>query len=83
MVLRDIRDVLEVPSRAQQRVSAEVSPTVAFSLPIYQRLITTWKELAAIITPLSHYIQLGILKLEEYFFRSRRSRVFMLAIGKS
>lgn len=80
-MLSHIYEILDVPRRAQQVVSHENTPTVSIALPAYALLLDAWKELRRELPELSHYINLGILKIEEYVFKSRRSRIYAIAMG--
>ena len=64
-MLSHIYEILDVPRRAQQVVSHENTPTVSIALPAYALLLDAWKELRRELPELSHYINLGIMKIEE------------------
>lgn len=80
-VLSHIYEILDVPRRAQQVVSHENTPTVSIALPAYTLLVDAWKTLRIERWELRHYINLGISKIEEYVFKSRKSRIFALAMS--
>ena|ERR1700722_1949678 len=82
-VLHHIHHILEIPSVAQELLSAEKTPTLSIALPAYEMLLVAWTNLKAAIPELSHYIQVGIAKILEYVSKGRRSRVYALAMSKS
>ncbi|KAI0729761.1 hypothetical protein BC629DRAFT_1261519, partial [Irpex lacteus] len=79
-VLEDIHDVLEKSSDVQQALSGEQTPTVAFTFPTYEALVTSLTELSLDIPIIQHYIKLNILKVKQYSLKCRRSRIFALAM---
>ncbi|OSD06551.1 hypothetical protein PYCCODRAFT_1442690 [Trametes coccinea BRFM310] len=79
-VLTDIYRIFEVPHQVQQLVSAEKTPTLSYVLPAYELLVDAWKSLRQALPPLKHYLDLGIAKIEEYINKSRKSRVYALAM---
>ncbi|EJF60363.1 hypothetical protein DICSQDRAFT_63070, partial [Dichomitus squalens LYAD-421 SS1] len=79
-VLANIYQVLEVAHQAQQLVSAEKTPTLALVLPAYELLVDSWKQLCVQLSTLTHYITLGIEKMEEYMMKSRMSRIYSLSM---
>ena len=81
-MLRDIHQVLEVPHRAQELLSAERTPTLSMAIPAYEILIKKWKSLRATIPELSGYIDAGLEKLNEYVELSRNNQIFALAMGR-
>jgi hypothetical protein len=82
-VLHDICAVLSVSHAAQEVLSAEKTPTLSMTLPAYEMLIRNWLHLQAEIPILSHYIGVGIAKLQEYATLGRKSRIYALAMSKS
>lgn len=81
-VLSHIYEILNVPRRAQQVVSHENTPTVSIAMPAYALLVDAWKALRLDLKELQHYIDLGISKIEEYVFKSRKSWIYALAMSK-
>ncbi|KDQ54070.1 hypothetical protein JAAARDRAFT_135955, partial [Jaapia argillacea MUCL 33604] len=79
-VLQDIHQVLEVPHTTQELLSGDHSPTASRALPVYERLIVTWRRFQELIPELAHYIGVGIAKLEEYVVKGRRSQIYALAM---
>lgn len=53
------------------------------ALPVYEMLLETWKLQQANVPELAHYINVGIEKLQEYVHKSRKSRVYALAMSMS
>ena len=80
-VLKDIHQILEVPHAAQQLLSSSRTPSLSVALPAFEVLIECWKKTRAIIPELTQYINVGILKIEEYVLKSRKSRIFALAMS--
>ena len=80
-VIKDIHQILEVPHAAQQLQSSSWTPSQSVALPTFEVLIECWKKTRAIIPELAHYINVGILKIEEYVVKSRKSRIFALAMS--
>ncbi|KAF5383852.1 hypothetical protein D9615_003798 [Tricholomella constricta] len=79
-ILRDIHQVLELPHAAQELLSAERTPTLSLSLPLYEILIEQWKLLQATIPELAPYIEIGIQKLEDYVGQARKTRIYAHAM---
>lgn len=52
------------------------------ALPIYESLLVAWEAMKTRIPELSHYISVGLAKLEEYIHKSRSTRVYALAMSK-
>lgn len=82
-VLHHIHQMLEIPHRCQELLSAEKTPTLSLVLPTYEMLVVLWGQLSHAIPELSHYIRLGIGKIMEYMSKGRRSRIYALAMRKS
>jgi hypothetical protein len=80
-VLHHIHQILEVPHKCQELLSAEKTPTLSLVLPSYEALVLMWKKLAKEIPELSHYIGLGVAKIMEYVSKGRRSRIYALAMS--
>ncbi|KAH7918269.1 hypothetical protein BV22DRAFT_1024860, partial [Leucogyrophana mollusca] len=79
-VLRDIHQVLEIPRFAQELLSAERTPTLSMALPSYELLMKQWKCLRTTIPELSHYIDIGLDKIDEYTREARKTRIYALAM---
>ncbi|KAF8993043.1 ribonuclease H-like domain-containing protein, partial [Cyathus striatus] len=79
-VLQDIDQVLEVPHKVQELLSAEKTPTLSFALPLYEVLLEKWRILQNTIPELSHYIGVGISKIEEYISLARSTRIYVHAM---
>ena len=80
-VLQDIQQILEVPHTAQELLSLERTPTLPMTLPVYEQLTLKWKELRTTIWELSHYITVGLNKLEKYREEGRKTRIYALAMS--
>lgn len=81
-VLHHIHQILEIPHRCQELLSAEKTPTLALAIPTYERLVMLWNGLINVIPELSHYVKLGVAKIMEYVSKGRRSRIYALAMSK-
>ncbi|KAF9463606.1 ribonuclease H-like domain-containing protein, partial [Collybia nuda] len=79
-ILRDIHQVLELPHMAQELLSAERTPTLSLSLPLYEILIEQWQLLRPAIPELALYIDIGIQKLEDYVGEARKTRIYAHAM---
>jgi len=67
--------------RAQELLSAECTPTLSLSIPVYELLIEHWKTLCGTIPELDHFINVGIAKLEEYIHQAWKTRIYVHAMG--
>ncbi|KAL1741277.1 hypothetical protein HDZ31DRAFT_14088, partial [Schizophyllum fasciatum] len=84
--LLDVRKFLQFLNSVQEIVSGQQTPTLSVVLPLYEKLIT---GLHFLMTPggeeaipqLSHAIRATIDKLEEYFEKSRYTKLYALAMG--
>ncbi|KAJ6602746.1 ribonuclease H-like domain-containing protein, partial [Mycena vulgaris] len=81
-VLQDIRRFLQIPHIVQEIVSAEKTPTLSIVLPMYEKLILMLKDLAKDLAVISHAINATVGRLEEYLGKSRRTKMYSLAMGK-
>ena len=75
-ILQDIQQILEVPHTAQELLSSERTPTLPMALPAYEELAVKWRELRGTIWELSHYISVGLEKLEQYCDEGRKTRIY-------
>ena len=82
-VIKHIREVVEIPHLAQELLSTDRTPTLAFSLPIYDKIITQWEFKSEQYPLLSAPIQMGIAKLKEYIAKTQESQIYAFAIGMS
>jgi len=81
--LHDIYNILESPHTAQELLSGEKVPTLALAIPAFEKLVESWVEKQKAIPMLSHYIGVGIAKIQEYIQKGRASRIYALAMRKS
>ncbi|KAF8058973.1 hypothetical protein FPV67DRAFT_1391539, partial [Lyophyllum atratum] len=81
-VLYDIRQFLYVFHTIQEVVSADKTPTLSVVLPLYEKLITMLRDLKRVTPNLGHVISASEEKLEEYLAKSRKTRVYILAMRK-
>jgi hypothetical protein len=80
-VLGHIHQILEIPHRCQELLTAEKTPTLSMALPTYEKLVELWKSLALAIPEMSHYIGLAVVKIMEYVSKGRRSKIYALAMS--
>jgi len=67
----------------QEIVSAEQTPTLSIVLPLYEQLMKLLEDLKMKLPKLEHAISAAIMKLEEYLVKSRKAKIYILAMGKS
>ncbi|KAJ7696975.1 hypothetical protein B0H17DRAFT_1266691, partial [Mycena rosella] len=79
-VLHDIQAILAVPHAAQELLSAEKTPTLSAALPAFEMLLDCWINLQTQLPMLAHYIRVGIVKIQEYVNKGRKTRVYALAM---
>ncbi|KAF5375571.1 hypothetical protein D9615_009215 [Tricholomella constricta] len=79
-VLNDIRSFLYVFHTVQEVVSADKTPTLSVVLPLYEQLISMLRDLKRSIPNLAHVISASQDKLEEYLSKSRKTRIYSLAM---
>ncbi|KAF9002795.1 hypothetical protein BDQ17DRAFT_1242876 [Cyathus striatus] len=79
-VLQDIDQVLEVSHKVQELLSTEKTLTLSLALPLYEVLLEKWWILQNTIPELSHYIGVGILKIEEYVSLARNTQIYVHAM---
>jgi len=80
-IIQDILLILDVAHAAQELLAAERTPTLSMALPVFETLIQNWLKLQNEIPELSHYIGVGISKLQEYVAHARRNRIYALAMS--
>jgi len=81
-VLADIRVWLSYFHTVQEIVSAEKTPTLSIVLPLYEQLIKLLDDLKLDLPKLEHAIAASIMKLKEYVVKSRKAKIYVLAMGK-
>jgi septum formation inhibitor-activating ATPase MinD len=81
-ILYDILQVLQVAHLAQELLSAERTPTLSMALPVFETLIEKREVLSSTIPELKHIIDIGISKLEEYLVKTRKTRLYSLAMSQ-
>ena len=82
-IVKHVREVAEVPHLAQELLLTNQTPTLAFSLPIYDKIVGQWESKQKQFPLLFAPIQVGITKLKEYIARTDESRIYAFAIGTS
>jgi len=80
--IHDIYNILQSPHTAQELLSGEKVPTLAMAIPAFEKLVASWIEKQKAIPMLSHYIGVGIAKIQEYVEKGRASRIYALAMSK-
>jgi hypothetical protein len=86
-VLRDICEFLQIPHAVQELLSGEQTPTLSEVLPQYENLLVMLRDLRAIKLcekkpQISRAINEAMKKIEEYVRKSRRTRIYALAMSK-
>jgi hypothetical protein len=56
----------QVPHAFQQKLSSEKTPTLAYALPAFEAMISTWNGLQVQYPQMYDIIEAGISKLNEY-----------------
>ncbi|KAL1691530.1 hypothetical protein GGG16DRAFT_53277 [Schizophyllum commune] len=84
--LLDVRKFLQFLNSVQEIVSGQQTPTLSVVLSLYEKLIAGLRLLMApggeeSIPQLSHAIRATIEKLEEYFEKSRHTKLYALSMG--
>lgn len=80
-VLIDIVEIIRVPHKTQELVSAEKTPTLSIALPAYEFLVLNWQQLQHDMPSFAPFIQKGIDKVTHYVLKSRQTKVYALAIS--
>jgi hypothetical protein len=75
-VLDEIQQFLALPHAVQELVSAEKTPTLPVVLPTYEKLLHLFK----LMKPRLPNIDAAIEKLSAYFARTRKTRIYALAL---
>jgi hypothetical protein len=79
-VLDEIRQFLALPHAVQELVSAEKTPTLPVVLPAYEKLLHLFKLMKPRLPNIAHGIDAAIEKLSAYFARTRKTRIYALAL---
>lgn len=80
-VLRDIARFLKIPHAVQTTLCAEKTPTLPAVLPTYEDLLEMLRSFRVICPQLCSAISVCIAKIEEYVKRSRKTRIYALAMS--
>lgn len=80
-VAEHVREVVEIPHFAQELLSTDRTPTLAFSLPVYDKIIAQWEAKQHQYPLLAKSIHVGIAKLKDYIAKTQESRIYAFAIG--
>ncbi|KAF8956709.1 hypothetical protein BDZ97DRAFT_1607952, partial [Flammula alnicola] len=65
-VLRKFEKILQIPHAFQQVLSYEKTPTLGYTIPLFQAIIQRFKTLKTTMPEASDIIQEGLDKLEDY-----------------
>ncbi|KAH8104076.1 hypothetical protein BXZ70DRAFT_681750 [Cristinia sonorae] len=79
-VLQDIHQVLEIFHAAQELLSSERTPTLSMVIPVFEVLLQKLEDAKKNFSYLSIYIQTAIDKIREYMDKSRRTKIYALAM---
>jgi hypothetical protein len=80
--LRDIAEFLKVPHAVQTTLCGEKVPTLSAVLPTYEDLLEMLRAYKVICPQLWSAISICIAKIEEYVTKSRKTRIYALAMSK-
>ncbi|KAL1745751.1 ribonuclease H-like domain-containing protein, partial [Schizophyllum fasciatum] len=80
-VLTEISIYMRLFHQVQELFSASNTPTLSHVIPAYELLLKGLKKLKKKLPGLAHVIQASEAKLVEYLGKSRRSRLYALAMG--
>jgi hypothetical protein len=80
-VLQDIRGLFSIPHAFQEILAFEKTPTLAVALPMYEKAISMLDDYMEICPKLAHVARAMRDALLEYMHKSRKSRLYALAIG--
>ncbi|KAJ2913342.1 hypothetical protein MD484_g7075, partial [Candolleomyces efflorescens] len=78
--LDQIRRFLYIPHTIQEAVSADQTPTLPITLPAYENLLQMLKAFKAQEPEIAHGVQASIEKLQEYLVKTRRTKVYAIAM---
>jgi hypothetical protein len=81
LVLRDITSFLKIPHAVQTTLCAEKTPTLSAVLPTYEDLLEMLRAYRVICPQLKRAISICIAKIEEYVKKSRKTRIYALAMS--
>ena len=81
--LEDVRLFLSVLHMAQELVSGQKTPTLAYVLPAYALLIETLDDLKTKLCKISHVIEVTKQKLEYYMSKALCTEAYALSMSTS
>ncbi|KII93741.1 hypothetical protein PLICRDRAFT_101142, partial [Plicaturopsis crispa FD-325 SS-3] len=79
-VLEDICIFLAIPHSVQELLSGQKTPTLSAVLPAYEELLEMLKLFRVQTPRLAHMADAAIAKIEEYVARSRKTKIYALAM---
>jgi hypothetical protein len=82
-VVNDIRKLFSYFNMAQQALSGELTPTLPFTLGMFDDLVSILRSVYASLPNLMHAIYASLEKLEKYQEECHRSHLYVLAMGMS
>lgn len=80
-VVNDIRKLFGYFNMAQQALSGELTPTLPFTLGMFDDLISILRSLYVVLPNLMHAIYASLEKLEKYREECHHSHLYVLAMG--
>ncbi|KII82783.1 hypothetical protein PLICRDRAFT_58629 [Plicaturopsis crispa FD-325 SS-3] len=80
-VLEDICIFLAIPHSVQELLSGQKTPTLSAVLPAYEELLEMLKLFRVQTPRLAHMADAAIAKIEEYVARSRKTKIYALAMS--
>ncbi|KAJ7231378.1 hypothetical protein C8J57DRAFT_1069711, partial [Mycena rebaudengoi] len=75
------KKILEVPHAFQQKLSAEITPTLGNALPAFEAMISKWEQMQRENPEIANIIQKGLDKLGSYQERVERVPAYVLAMS--
>ncbi|TEB10128.1 hypothetical protein FA13DRAFT_1653261, partial [Coprinellus micaceus] len=78
--LYQVYSVLGHAHHAQELLSSERTPTLSMTIPTYEILLASWRQQRADTPELTHFINYGISKIEEYLTKTLDSRTYAIAM---
>ncbi|TFK59805.1 hypothetical protein BDN72DRAFT_780245 [Pluteus cervinus] len=80
--IQDITVMLSVPSRIQQALCSERTPSLSFALPNFEWLVTSWERLAAAHPHLEPFLRPGLDSAYQYYRKMNDNPAYVIAMCK-
>ncbi|KIK14997.1 hypothetical protein PISMIDRAFT_72855, partial [Pisolithus microcarpus 441] len=79
-VLQDYENILKVPHKVQQRMSAEARPTLSCAVPSFELFMTAWEKMQQENRRLVPFIEVGLIKARRYYNRMDNTKVYIISM---